>query len=85
MWASLQITTWASSRVIRQAFQWLLRSKSILSGYKIPYAKHYTIDEKARTVTTNIQILILVVWPTWEKSGKQILDNILKDWSMMDQ
>ena len=55
----LTIKTKATGRVIRQSMNALLRANAIISGYKIPHAKHFSLDDNKKTITTNISLLIL--------------------------
>ena len=75
------IKTSVNNRTIRQTFQALLKSQCISEGYKIPYIKHYSTNEKWSPSSHNIQLLIISPTDKREQSGPKILENILKEWS----
>lgn len=76
----IRLQTTASSRTIKQALQALVKAKAIGSAHKFQYAKHYLPDERGRLQTYNVQILLLHTDTNWDKSGEQILNNVLKNW-----
>lgn len=75
----LHIQTTATNRTIKQSIQALIKSECIEQAYKIPYIKQYTKNEQGKLITTNIQIIIIVPSKNREKSGTNILNNILKE------
>jgi len=81
---TITLQTEASNRVIRHTIQALIKAKAISSAYKIPYIKHYSTNEKGTLTTHNIQLIVLFPIDNREKSGKNILDNILKERKEID-
>ena len=81
----IRLRTIATSKIIKQTMQALSKSKAISSGYKFQYAKYYAPDDSGRLQTHNIQIVVLHPAPAWDKSGIQILKNILKDFEKYDE
>lgn len=74
----IMIQTSVTGRQIRQAMNALLKAQAIVSGYKIPHVKYFKIDENKKTVTINIQLLVLELWPKRESAWHKILDQIVK-------
>jgi hypothetical protein len=81
---TLTLQTDATNRTIRHTIQALIKAKAISSAYKIPYIKQYSTNEKGTLTTNNIQWIIVFPSENREKSGKNILDNILKEWKEID-
>jgi hypothetical protein len=81
---TLTLQTDATNRTIRHTIQALIKAKAISSAYKIPYIKQYNTNEKGTLTTNNIQWIIVFPSENREKSGKNILDNVLKSWSISD-
>lgn len=75
----LIVQTTVTSRQIKQAMNALLKSQAIVSAYKIPHVKYFSLDDKNKPSTHNIQLLVLQSWPKREFSWQKILDQILKD------
>ena len=81
---TITIYTDGTNRIIKQTLQALTKAKAISSAYKIPYIKHYTKNEKGTLTTKNIQLIVMFTTDSRDKSNKNILDNILKSWSVSD-
>ena len=79
---TITLQTDATNRTIRHTLQALTKAKAISSAYKIPYIKEYTLNEKGTLTAKNIQLIVVFPTATREKSGNNILDNILKSWSV---
>lgn len=79
---TLTLQTDATNRAIRHTIQALIKAKVISSAYKIPYIKQYSSNEKGLLTTQNIQLIVIVPTEIRDRSGKNILDNVLKSWSI---
>lgn len=79
---TITLQTDATNRTIRHTIQALIKAKAISSAYKVPYIKQYSANEKGLLTTQNIQLIVIVPTDNRDKSATNILDNILKSWSM---
>jgi hypothetical protein len=79
---TITLQTDASNRTIKNTIQALIKTKAISSAYKISHTKQYITNEKWHITTHNIQLIVIFPIENREKSGRNILDNILKSWSI---
>jgi hypothetical protein len=76
---TITIQTTTTNRIIKQTLQALIKSDCITKAYKIPYVKQYNKNEEGKFTTTNIQIITITPAQNRDKSGINMLNNILKD------
>lgn len=80
----IRLQTTAPSRTIKQTLQALVKAKAIGSAHKFQYAKQYLPDERGRLQTHNVQMVVLHPDVNWDRSGEQILNNVLKSYEIIN-